>query len=118
MKNVILNLTLIAILLLVVAVASDKSKTSNKTTDKSAEISATSSFTGWVSDEQCGAAVDAKCNKVCYEKGFKLVFVDTNKKVIPVTNRQILKDYLGQKVTIQAHLQNGALTIASVKQSK
>jgi hypothetical protein len=124
MKKRISTLVLANLLFSIVLAWGDNTKNSDKknpkpaTSSAAAATAATSNFTGWVSDEQCGARVDAKCNKLCYSKGVKLVFVSTDKKVLAVTNQDSLKNFVGQQVTIQGSLQNGALMIASVKPIK
>jgi len=127
MKKRISTLVLASLLFSIVLAWGDNTKNSDKKSPKPATSSAaattattaaTSNFSGWVSDEQCGARVDAKCNKLCYSKGVKLVFVSSDKKVLAVTNQDSLKNFVGQQVTIQGSLQNGALMITSVKPIK
>jgi len=124
MKKRISTLVLASLLFSIVLAWGDNTKNSDKkspkpaTSSAAATTAATSNFSGWVSDEQCGARVDAKCNKLCYSKGVKLVFVSTDKKVLAVTNQDYLKNFVGQQVTIQGSLQNGALMITSVKPIK
>jgi len=124
MKKRISTLVLASLLFSIVLAWGDNTKNSDKkspkpaTSSAAAATAATSNFSGWVSDEQCGARVDAKCNKLCYSKGVKLVFVSTDKKVLAVTNQDSLKNFVGQQVTIQGSLQNGALMITSVKPIK
>jgi hypothetical protein len=124
MKKRISTLVLASLLFSIVLAWGDNTKNSDKkspkpaTSSAAAATAATSNFSGWVSDEQCGARVDAKCNKLCYSKGVKLVFVSTDKKVLAVANQDSLKNFVGQQVTIQGSLQNGALMIASVKPIK
>ena len=79
------------------------------------------SFTGWVSDAMCAknpAKVSspdhAACAKKCIEGGSPAVLV-VDGKVYPVSNPDRLKDYAGQKVTVDATMDNGTLTIKSVK---
>ena len=79
------------------------------------------SFTGWVSDAMCAknpAKVSspdhAACAKKCIEGGSPAVLV-VDGKVYPVSNPDTLKDYAGQKVTVDATVDNGTLTIKSVK---
>jgi len=124
MKKRISTLVLASLLFSIVLAWGDNTKNSDKkspkpaTSSAAAATAATSNFSGWVSDEQCGARVDAKCNKLCYSKGVKLVFVSSDKKVLAVTNQDSLKNFVGQQVTIQGSLQNGALMITSVKPIK
>lgn len=123
MKAWISTMVLASLLFALAAAATDDNKKTTKpataTADKtSAGNAASNSFNGWVSDEKCGAKIDAECNKSCYDRGVKLVFVNTDKEVIPVANQDALKDFLGQKVTVQGKIQNGTLTVASIKPAK
>lgn len=79
------------------------------------------SFTGWVSDAMCAkdpakvsSADHADCAKKCIEGGSPAVLV-VNGKVYQVSNPDTLKDHAGQKVTVDASVDNGTLTIKSVK---
>ena len=79
------------------------------------------SFTGWVSDAMCAknpakvsSADHADCAKKCIEGGSPAVLV-VNGKVYQVSNPDTLKDHAGEKVTVDATLDNGTLTIKSVK---
>lgn len=79
------------------------------------------SFTGVVSDAMCAknptkasSPDHAACAKKCIEGGSPAVLI-VNGKVYQVSNPDTLKDYAGQKVTVDATLDNGALTIKSVK---
>lgn len=126
MKRWISTLVLTSFLFAIAAAATDDTKAGKKaakpattTADTtSAGTAASSSFNGWVSDEKCGAKIDAQCNKACYDRGVRLVFVNTNNEVVPVANQDALKDFLGQKVTVQGKIQNGTLTVASIKSAK
>jgi hypothetical protein len=72
-------------------------------------------FRGWISDEKCGANVDADCAKKCEAAGMKMVFVNSDKSVIPVSNPETLKGLAGQHVSIKGKLDNGKLTVSTVK---
>jgi hypothetical protein len=79
------------------------------------------SYTGWVSDAMCAkdpakvsSADHADCAKKCIEGGSPAVLV-VNGKVYPVSNPDSLKSHAGEKVTVDASLDNGTLTIKSVK---
>jgi hypothetical protein len=72
------------------------------------------SWDGWVSDEKCGAKVDADCAKKCIGAGQKMVFVtDKDKKVIPIANPDALKGHEGHHVNVKGSVKDGALTVAS-----
>jgi hypothetical protein len=73
----------------------------------------------WVSDEKCGANVNAECAKKCQEQGVKLVVVNAaDRVVIPVANQDSIKPFIGQHVTVTGTMNKGSLTIASVKPKK
>ena len=78
-------------------------------------------FTGWVSDAMCAknpakvsSAAHADCAKKCIEGGSPAVLV-VNDKVYQVSNPDMLKNHAGEKVTVDGTLDNGMLTIKSVK---
>ena len=74
-------------------------------------------LTGWVSDEKCGAKdVDnADCAKKCAEAGSKLVFVsEKDKSVINVDNQDALKGHEGHHVKVTGKLDNGTLHVDKV----
>lgn len=86
---------------------------SNAPADTKAKVTV---LDAWVSDEKCGAKVDAACAKKCLEQGAKLVVVNTtDNSVIPVANQNSVKAFVGQHVTVKGTMQNGALNVASVK---
>ena len=79
------------------------------------------SFTGWVSDAMCAkdpakvsSADHADCAKKCIEGGSPAVLV-VNGKVYQISNPDMIKGHAGEKVTVDASLDNGTLTIKSVK---
>lgn len=78
-------------------------------------------FTGWVSDAMCAKnpakvsnANHADCAKKCIEAGSPPVLV-VDGKVYPISNPDTLKNYAGQKITVDATLEKGELTVRSVK---
>ena len=75
-------------------------------------------FTGWVSDamnpDKVSSADHAACAKKCIEGGSPAVLV-VDGKVYQVSNPDMLKDHAGEKVTVDATMDNGTLTIKSVK---
>lgn len=79
------------------------------------------SFTGVVSDAMCAknptkasSPDHAACAKKCIEGGSPAVLIVAG-KVYPVSNPDMLKDHAGDKVTVDATLDKGTLTIKSVK---
>lgn len=80
------------------------------------------SFTGVVSDAMCAKnpakasqASHAACAKKCIEGGSPAVLI-VGSKVYPVSNAATLNAYAGQKITVDASLKDGTLTVNSVKQ--
>lgn len=73
------------------------------------------SWNGWVSDAKCGAKVNADCAKKCAEAGEALVFINSDKSVVPVTNPETLKGHEGHHVAVKGNMENGKLTVSSVK---
>ncbi len=79
------------------------------------------SFTGVVSDAMCAknpakasSPDHAACAKKCIEGGSPAVLI-VNGKVYQVSNPDMLKDHAGEKVTVDASVDNGTMTIKSVK---
>jgi len=78
-------------------------------------------YTGVVSDAMCAknpakasSPDHAACAKKCIEGGSPAVLI-VDGKVYPVSNPDTLKEYAGQKITVDASVDNGTLTIKSVK---
>jgi hypothetical protein len=114
MKKVFTNILLLAMSVSMVAATTDNPKKGKSAAGKSA-VAKPEKFEGWVSDEKCGAKIDAECAKKCAASGVKMVFVDNDKKVIPVENQEALKGLAGQHVSIKGKLDNGALKVESAK---
>lgn len=77
------------------------------------------SWTGWISDEKCGAKVDAACAKKCIDAGQKAVFVnDKDKTVYPIANQDAVKGHAGHHVTIKGSMDKNTLTVSSVTMEK
>lgn len=115
MRRILANTLLIALLFAVPAAKSHAKGPANKNTAASAKLQ---TFDGWISDEKCGAKVDADCAKKCQALGVKMVFVTSEKTVVPVANQEALKNFAGQHVSIKGKLENGVLTVASVQAAK
>jgi hypothetical protein len=61
--------------------------------------------TGWISDDMCGAkhtGTGADCVKKCITGGMKPVFVDSKKQVWAIDNPESVKNFYGDKVTVNA----------------
>jgi hypothetical protein len=59
------------------------------------------SFKGFISDKRCGAAVDAECNKRCFEQGeTPVLVVDGTGAVLEVANAEKVTSMPGAHVEI------------------
>jgi hypothetical protein len=78
------------------------------------------SWTGWVSDAKCGASkIDAACVKKCEDAGSPLVFVtDKDKKVLQVSNQDVLKGHEGHHVRVKGSVDGDTLTISGASMMK
>ena len=117
MKTVLANILVLGMLFSTASAQTDAKKDAKKAP---ASTTATAKdFDGWVSDEKCGAKVDAECAKKCESLGVKMVFVNAaDKSIVQVANQQALKGFAGQHVNIKGKLENGVLTVANVKPAK
>lgn len=117
MKKVFVNILLLSMSISMAAAPAGQAQ-KGKSTSAAGKTAAGKSqkFEGWISDEKCGAKIDAECAKKCQANGVKMVFVDNDKKqVIPVENQDALKDLAGQHVNIKGKMENGALKVESAK---
>jgi hypothetical protein len=84
-------------------------------------MAAGSSWTGWISDSQCGAkaahAGARECTIKCVkEHGAKYVFVnDSDKKVYVVSDQNIVAEHAGHHVTVEGTLKGDSLEVTSIK---
>jgi hypothetical protein len=86
----------------------------------------TASWTGWISDDHCGAkgmSADHKsCNATCIKNGSKYVFVNSaDKKVIAIHNQDAVSGdkNVGQEVKVTGHLMDdGSLHVDSIANAK
>lgn len=114
MKIALTNILLLALLFSVAAAQTDSKKSAKKAPANTAVKA--QDFDGWVSDEKCGAKIDAECAKKCEALGVKMVFVNAaDKSILPVSNQQALKGYAGQHVNLKGKVENGVLTVDNVK---
>jgi hypothetical protein len=114
MKKIFASILLLVMSVSMAAAKVDNTKGKSKTATK-APAAKVQNFDGWVSDEKCGAKIDADCAKKCAAAGVRVVFVSTDKKVIPVENPDTLKGLAGQHVSIKGKMDNGNLKVESAK---
>ena len=112
MKKVLSSVLLVG---LVFSMAAAKNNAKKDAKAPAAPAAKAQDFDGWVSDEKCGAKIDAECSKKCQAAGAKMVFVNPKRAVIPVSNQETLKNFAGQHVNIKGKLENDILTVDSVK---
>jgi hypothetical protein len=77
------------------------------------------SWTGWVTDEHCGAkgaSADHKaCAEKCLEKGGKLVFYNTgDKKIYSLDNQDMAKKNIGHEVKVTGEVTGKDIKVASI----
>lgn len=73
-------------------------------------------WTGQISDEKCGAKVNADCAKKCIEGGQKAVFVDDKSgKVIPIADAKSVAGHEGHHVKVTGSVKDGVLSITKIE---
>ena len=76
-------------------------------------------WTGQISDEKCGAKVNADCAKKCVEGGQKAVFVnDDGGKVLAIANQKAVAGHAGHHVKVTGTMDNDTLTVKKVEMVK
>lgn len=80
-------------------------------------LSLAATVTGFVSDAKChkAAAGHAACAKKCVGAGQAIVLVTEDNKVLKVHNPDALKEMVGDKVTVEGTVDNGAIHVDSAK---
>jgi pyrimidine deaminase RibD-like protein len=76
-------------------------------------------WTGWVTDEHCGAKGASADHKACAEKclknGSKLVFYNTaDKKVYSLDNQDLAKANIGHEVKVTGEVDGKSIKVASI----
>ena len=78
------------------------------------------SWTGWVTDEHCGAkgaSADHKaCAEKCVTKGSKLVFYNNaDKKIYGLDKQDVAKANLGHEVKVSGEVDGKNIKVASIE---
>lgn len=78
------------------------------------------SWTGWVTDEHCGAkgasADHQACAEKCMTNGSKLVFYNTaDKKIYSLDKQDVAKANLGHEVKVTGELDGKNIKVASIE---
>ncbi len=74
------------------------------------------SWTGWITDEKCGAAganaAKAECSKKCVESGQKAVFVnDKDGSILQVSNQDAVTPHAGHHVKVTGTVDSDSKTL-------
>lgn len=81
------------------------------------------SWTGWITDESCGAkgakAEHKDCAMKCLENGGKLVFYNTaDEKLYALDNQGLAKEHLGHEVKVTGEVDGTAIKVASIEKAE
>jgi hypothetical protein len=82
------------------------------------------SWTGWISDDMCGAKnagqAGAECASRCVkEHGAKYVFVnDSDKKIYTIDAQDKVAPHAGHHVVVKGTMDGGALKLTSIEMAK
>jgi hypothetical protein len=77
------------------------------------------SWTGWVTDDHCGAkgtkAEHASCAKKCLDQGGKLVFFNNaDQKLYNLDNQKLAEDNLGHEVVVTGTADGNSIKVESI----
>ena len=106
MKRILLALAAIALLIPAFAAAHDHT--------------AAASWTGWVTDDSCGAkgasAEHASCTKKCLDGGGKLVFYNTaDEKIYNLDNQKLAEEHIGHEVVVKGTAEGNSIKVESIE---
>jgi tRNA isopentenyl-2-thiomethyl-A-37 hydroxylase MiaE len=78
------------------------------------------SWTGWITDEHCGAkgasADHAACTKKCADGGAKLVFYNSaDQKLYGLDNQKLAKEHIGHEVVVNGDVDGTTIKVASIE---
>ena len=82
------------------------------------------SWTGWITDEHCGAKGNSADHKGCAlkcakEHNAKLVFYDnTAKKIYKLDNQELALSHVGHEVTVSGDVTGDAIKVSGIEESK
>lgn len=82
-------------------------------------LAAAAEWTGWLTDEQCGAkgakAEHADCAKKCAESGAKVVFYNTaDQKLYTLDNQELALKHVGHEVKVTGEADGTSIKVASI----
>ena len=81
------------------------------------------SWTGWITDEHCGAkgakADHKACALKCVADGAKLVFYNSeDKKIYQIDNQDLAKEHIGHEVKVKGEADGESIKVASIDMAK
>src|SRR5436305_3757963 len=82
------------------------------------------SWTGWITDEHCGAKGNNAAHKGCAlkcagEHGAALVFYNNeDKKLYKLDNQELAKAHVGSEVTVTGDATGDSIKVASIEDAK
>jgi hypothetical protein len=76
-------------------------------------------WTGWITDEHCGAkgakAGHEKCAEKCMSGGSKLVFYNNaDKKIYTIDNQDLAKAHLGHEVKVSGDATGDSIKVSAI----
>jgi hypothetical protein len=86
-------------------------------------LASAASWTGWITDEHCGAkgtkAEHASCAKKCMDQGGKLVFFNNaDQKLYNLDNQKLAEENLGQEVVISGTADGDNIKVEAIDAAK
>lgn len=93
--------------------------------DKAGDSAAADSvtWTGWITDESCGAAnanAEGKaCALDCYKGGAKLVlYIESDKKLVGLDDQEAAVEHLGHAVVVTGVLKDGVIQVTTIEKKQ
>ena len=82
-------------------------------------LAAADSWTGWITDDHCGAkgakADHATCAKKCLDQGGKLVFFNNaDQKLYNLDNQKLAEEHLGHEVVVKGSVEGDSIKVDSI----
>src|SRR5262245_33669362 len=80
-------------------------------------------WTGWVTEDQCGAkgakAEHKDCAMKCLEGGGKLAFYNSaDQKIYNLDNQDLAKEHLGHEVKVSGEVEGDSIKVSGIEMTK
>jgi hypothetical protein len=80
-------------------------------------------WTGWITDEHCGAkgakAEHKACAEKCIKDGGKLVFYNNaDQKIYKIDNQDLAKQHLGHEVKVSGEASGDSIKVSGIEAAK